>query len=430
MKGLGVVMSKEPMGFLRIAICGHLPINGYSGGRYFTWVLAEGLAAAGHSVTFWTTARPKFADDFAALPRHGAIRLEISAQFDVPLAGPFDLIFVVPDLGWNHAHYYQALLMARRDRARIVLLNFETPNWFNAYSSEPREPAIWAPSVDVSRSADLILSIAEIGTEYARDFYTDVPLSCEFHHIHPAINSAVADTVDEVPKENQIICPTRFTSGNKHKGAGELVHVLSPDLGGMTLLLMVGIGDTDPAILAELTRRAEEVGVKIELARGLNDAEKFRRIKQSRLMLFLSYFEGFGYPPVEAQYCEVPCVAYDLPVLREVSGDGLIYVPPGDHVALRSAVTEALLWPVERCRWLHERIAPVALFENFTARINAIVCDLAALPALPNASAASRGTFRSWQGAIAEDGRPAAPARRVRTRLREFAGTVFRLLNR
>jgi Glycosyl transferases group 1 len=172
------------------------------------------------------------------------------------------------------------------------------------------------------------------------------------------------------------------------------------------------------------------VGVKIELARGLDDAGKFRRIKESRLMLFLSYFEGYGYPPVEAQYCEVPCVAYDLPVLREVSGDSLVYVPPGDHAALRAAVTEALEWPVERCRLLRERIAPVARFEDFTANVNAIVCALVTLPTPPNAAAASRATVSAWQRAIEEDRRRAAPARREPTRLRAIAKSLFKPRNR
>jgi glycosyltransferase involved in cell wall biosynthesis len=414
----------------RIALYGHLPASGYSGGRYFTWVLAEGLAAAGHDVTFWTTARPQFADDFATLPCHGSIRLAISPRFDAPPAGPFDLIFVVPDLGWNTAHYFHALLMGRRDCARVVLLNFETPNWFNAHSSEPRDPSKWGPSIDVARSADLILSIAEIGTKYARDFYTDVPDSCLFRHIHPAINSPVADSVDDVPKENQIICLTRFMPGNKYKGAGELVHVLGPELAGIKLLLVVGMGEVDQAVLAELTERADDVGVTIDLARGLNDTEKFRRIKQSRLMLFLSYFEGFGYPPVEAQYCGVPCVAYDLPVLREVSGDALIYVASGDHTALRSAVTEALRWPAGHWLGLRERIAPTARLEDFAARIDAIVRDLIAQPTPPNAAAASRGTARSWRRAIVEESRRAAPANKVRTRLRSIAGSLFNPRNR
>jgi glycosyltransferase involved in cell wall biosynthesis len=59
---------------------------------------------------------------------------------------------------------------------------------------------------------------------------------------------------------------------------------------------------------------------------GLTDLEKFREFKSSRLMVFLSHFEGFGYPPVEALYCGVPCVARPLPVLREVNGQYLHYL--------------------------------------------------------------------------------------------------------
>lgn len=315
--------------------------------------------------------------------------------------------------------------MGRRDRARVVLLNFETPNWFNAHSSEPRDPSAWGPSVDVSRSADLILSIAEIGTEYARDFYTDVPDSCLFRHIHPAINSPVADSVGDVLKQNQIICLTRFIPGNKHKGAGELTHVLGPELTGMTLLLVVGIGDVDPAIFGNLTERAKEMGITIELAQCLNDAEKFRRIKQSRLMVFLSYFEGYGYPPVEAQYCGVPCVAYDLPVLREVSGDSLLYVPPGDHVALRSAISEALTWPPERCTGLRERILPVARFQNFTAHTDAIVREVESLSTPPTTTVASDRTTRAWQQAVAANSGHATRARRVRARVGAIVRSWF-----
>jgi glycosyltransferase involved in cell wall biosynthesis len=327
-------------------------------------------------------------------------------------------------------HYYEALLMARRDRARVVLLNWETPNWFNANSSEPRDPAMWRPSLDVARVADLILSMSGTSTEYARAFFTDVPRSLLFRHIYNAINSQVADSVRDVPKENQIICLARFTRGNAYKGASELVHVLSPELAGMTLLIIVSMGDAESAVLDELKRRADEVGVRIELTHGLDDAEKFRRIKQSRLMLFLSYFEGYGYPPVEAQYCRVPCVAYDLPVLREVNGDGLIYVPPGDHAALRSAVTEALTWPVERCARLRERIRPVARFEDFTANIDAIVHEVTTLPAAPLASAASGSAVRAWKRAIAWDRGTATPAHRVRNRLGSIARSLFKPRNR
>lgn len=38
-----------------------------------------------------------------------------------------------------------------------------------------------------------------------------------------------------------------------------------------------------------------------------------------------SYYEGFGMPLLEALYCSIPTVAVDIPVLREVGGDGCLW---------------------------------------------------------------------------------------------------------
>jgi glycosyltransferase involved in cell wall biosynthesis len=54
--------------------------------------------------------------------------------------------------------------------------------------------------------------------------------------------------------------------------------------------------------------------------------------------VFPSYFEGYGYPPVEALYCGTPCVAYALPVLKEVCGEHLTLVPIGDREAMGRAL--------------------------------------------------------------------------------------------
>jgi glycosyltransferase involved in cell wall biosynthesis len=359
--------------------------------------MGEALAAAGHEVTFWTNARPVFADDFAGQDRRGSIRLALARDFGPPPVGPFDLVVVVPDRYGDRLVTHGALLLGRRDASRVAVLNFESPNWFNAHSPEPRDPALWDPAVEVGRRADLILSSAAISDEFARAFYVDVPRTGLFRHCYPAINSTVADAVGDVPKRDQVICLTRFVQGDSHKGGGELVHALGPEMRGMTFLLLVGRGDVDEAVMGPLKIRAESIGARIELARGLDDAEKFRRIKQSRAMLFLSYFEGFGYPPVEAQYCGVPCVAYDLPVLREVSGNGLVYVTPGAHDALPGALAEALAWSPERCAGLRERIAPVARLEDFASRIDAIAREVVGLPGAPAVMSASRATVNSWR---------------------------------
>jgi len=91
-------------------------------------------------------------------------------------------------------------------------------------------------------------------------------------------------------------------------------------------------------------------------------------------MLFLSYFEGFGYPPVEAQYCNVPCIVYDLPVLREVSNDGLIYVKPGDTRQLQNEIKKVII--SKKKYKLKDNIRDAASFYSFTERINNLTNEL------------------------------------------------------
>ncbi|MCI0341227.1 MAG: glycosyltransferase family 4 protein [Planctomycetales bacterium] len=52
--------------------------------------------------------------------------------------------------------------------------------------------------------------------------------------------------------------------------------------------------------------------------------------------------EGFGFTPLEAFAHGCPVVASDIPVLREVAGDGALLVPPGDAGAWRDALRRVL----------------------------------------------------------------------------------------
>jgi glycosyltransferase involved in cell wall biosynthesis len=92
-------------------------------------------------------------------------------------------------------------------------------------------------------------------------------------------------------------------------------------------------------------------------------------------MVFLSHFEGFGYPPVEALYCGVPCVARSLPVLREVNGDYLHYLPEGTSVATFVArvlaETNGELPPEAG-----DHATRVAKFESYVERMRALLSDL------------------------------------------------------
>lgn len=50
-------------------------------------------------------------------------------------------------------------------------------------------------------------------------------------------------------------------------------------------------------------------------------------MKQSKIFLYPDTENGWGIAAAEAMCSKCPVIAYDLPVYREVFGDGVIYVP-------------------------------------------------------------------------------------------------------
>jgi glycosyltransferase involved in cell wall biosynthesis len=68
-------------------------------------------------------------------------------------------------------------------------------------------------------------------------------------------------------------------------------------------------------------------------------AELYRR---AAVVLVPSEAEGFGLPVIEALACGAAVIASDLPVLREVGGDAVVYCPVANVPAWVDALTRAL----------------------------------------------------------------------------------------
>jgi glycosyltransferase involved in cell wall biosynthesis len=60
----------------------------------------------------------------------------------------------------------------------------------------------------------------------------------------------------------------------------------------------------------------------------LSQSELKDAIGASLAMTFVSYFEGFGIPALEAMYCDVPLIASNRTSIPEVAGDAAFYVDP------------------------------------------------------------------------------------------------------
>lgn len=359
---------------MRVAIFATMPHDTYSGGRYYSLMLAEALAAGGHEVHFCTNHTPIFYSDLAAFPDHESVNLTLTDNFVNNLPdGDFDAVFLTP--GTSIPGFYDRIeLFAIERNAHLIFVNFESGNWYNALSPAPRPLSDWAPWKRASRCASVILSISQEGNRWAKDFYTSCWKHTRFDHCYPPVNTPAADSITDPEQQNRIVLFMRF-SMSSHKGSDHLDQLFCEAMQGCTLVLILGKEEVPPTILEHMIELAGKFDVRLEFKRKLSDVEKFREFKRARLVLFPSQFEGFGYPPVEAQFCNVNCVAFDLPVLRETCGDRLYFVKSGDWPAFRENIAQALTNGRDTSEFKDD-ITPVASLDTATARLDNILQEL------------------------------------------------------
>ncbi len=381
----------------RALFLGLMSATNYSGGRYHGYMMVEAVAALGFDVTLWTSEVPVFRDSCSEYPGHESIRLHIDPGFRSRPAGPFDLVIVIPHMGRPMGLYPQALLVAHRDGARLCLLNFESPNWYNALAPEPRDPHLWRGWGRVAAHSDLILSSAEESTVHARDWYGQAPSSSLFRHCFPPTNSAAATGTGPVTRERRILSITRFSRGSAHKGGRELIDAIGPEMSDCTLAVLVGAGGMPTDLRAEVEAATARHRVHLELLGNLTETDKFRELKRAQVLLFLSRFEGFGLPPIEARLCGAQCITFDLPVLREVNGDEVLYAPVGDTKAVRELLGRVLAEAPEQDHTPTARAVETASFDGYVQRLGPLLNEVLALQPPPAASTASPRTVAGWK---------------------------------
>ena len=130
-----------------------------------------------------------------------------------------------------------------------------------------------------------------------------------------------------------------------------------------------------PDVLVEAFLHARERGLEAELVvagegriavegpgvRRLGRVEDLGALYAGALAVVLpSWLEGFGLPPVEGIAQGAPAIVSDLPVLREVLGEGALFVPPGDALALAEALLRVAGDPALRERLLTAGRAAIA----------------------------------------------------------------------
>jgi glycosyltransferase involved in cell wall biosynthesis len=313
-------------------------------------MLAYAMSRAGAEVTYVTNNVPIFDSDFETYQSTYPITKIVGPSFETPHDLSAHWVVVIPTGSFDDRFYNAALDHAKKWNSRVALLSFETPNWYNGQSPYPRSPLPTESWRRVVALGGLVVTIAQEGVAPARQFFGADREGRDLHFDawHPPINDLAAQSasvqlasgIAAAAGRRRIVSFVR--TEDQHKGAHDLLALPANTFDGQILALVFGRGVNEAYVAALRRHFSTAQNFFIELHSQISDEDKFVLLAQARMLLFTSYFEGFGYPPVEAAWMGVPTVAYDLPVLRETVGEAALFVPPGDTVALAAAIRQTL----------------------------------------------------------------------------------------
>ncbi len=91
---------------------------------------------------------------------------------------------------------------------------------------------------------------------------------------------------------------------------------------------------------SEITKR--NLQKSVELKGYLQPKELSNLFQKAQAYVFPSLSEGFGIPGLNAMASGIPLIASDIPVLREVYGDGAIYFDPKDPKDIAEKISHVL----------------------------------------------------------------------------------------
>ncbi|PLX07995.1 MAG: glycosyltransferase family 1 protein [Marinilabiliales bacterium] len=86
----------------------------------------------------------------------------------------------------------------------------------------------------------------------------------------------------------------------------------------------------------------DDVNSNIKSIGYVSDDELASLYKNATAFIYLSLYEGFGIPPLEAMSFGCPVILSDIPVFREIYDDAAIFVKPDDISAIKNVINSVL----------------------------------------------------------------------------------------
>jgi glycosyltransferase involved in cell wall biosynthesis len=125
---------------------------------------------------------------------------------------------------------------------------------------------------------------------------------------------------------------------------------------------------------------------RIVMTGYISEAEKHALLKSALVFTYVSFYEGFGLPPLEGMAAGVPTITSNISSMPEVAGDAAVQVDPYDTRQIADAMHRLLSEPAERARLIESGLAQSRLFtwEGMTEKSLAFYASVLAPSAATN----------------------------------------------
>nr|BFD32745.1 glycosyltransferase family 1 protein [Pigmentibacter ruber] len=276
-----------------------------------------------------------------------------SPQFIVPLLSKIPLIATIHDmnhlaLGNNYSFikrfYYQYFLQKRLKKAKAIITvsNF---------------------------SKQEIIKYFNIKPELIHVIYNGVQ-----ENFKP-INFFPKEKIENVLKKYDLPEKYIFSLGNSkpHKNLARVIESYCAGKFDLPLVILTNVQEQIDELIKDFNCKK-----KVKTITYIDEEDFPIVYGLSKIFIYVSLYEGFGLPPIEAAACGVPCIVSNTTSLPEVMGDNAIYVNPlklneiqaGMEIGLQDTsnkvqtiVKNGFIW-IQKYSWLEMAKETLHLYDN------------------------------------------------------------------
>lgn len=186
----------------------------------------------------------------------------------------------------------------------------------------------------------------------------------KIHVIHYGIQSTYFKEIKNfnADKEKFILYCGRIEASKNIMGILKAFELICDKIDHKLILVGSGEAGTIKTIHKDILSKTKTDSGRILFKGYIPSSEVLELYKKASLFIFPSFYEGFGFPPLEAMACGCPVVASKETSLPEVCGDAAYYVDPYDINSIAEGMHVVLTDEKIRSRLIEKGLERAKLF--------------------------------------------------------------------